>query len=174
MLRVFLYSLRCALASSSPSGVDCNATQTTDTCGLPSGLMVTSVASAPAPISTRAESSSFTISCTASARDSFPFGARQGVERGDELGFGAVLVEAQGMQRAVVAFGFEEGEQDVLRADVVVPQAKCLAEGQLENLPGGSAEGHQGRYLGRPWRKGRRGACSLGVDPVCGEEAGGQ
>ncbi|SKT15679.1 Uncharacterised protein [Mycobacteroides abscessus subsp. abscessus] len=36
--------------------MDCRATHTTDTCGLPSGLMVTSVASAPAPIRARAAS----------------------------------------------------------------------------------------------------------------------
>src|SRR6476646_8590399 len=104
MLRVFWYSDRWALTSSSPSGVDCSATQTSDTCGLPSGLMVTSVASAPAPMSARAESSSFMISCTAPARVSFPFGVRQAVERGDDFGLDAVLVEAQRVQRSVVAF----------------------------------------------------------------------
>jgi hypothetical protein len=58
-LRVFWYSARCADTSSSPSGVDSSAIQTTDTCGLPSGLTVTNVASVPAPMSSRAVSSSF-------------------------------------------------------------------------------------------------------------------
>ena len=56
MLRTFLCSARCAVTNSSPSGVDRNATQTSDTCGLPSGLIVTRVASAPLPMSSRAAS----------------------------------------------------------------------------------------------------------------------
>src|SRR5215212_4135338 len=50
-LRVLRYSARCAETSSSPSGVDSSATQTTVACGLPSGLRVTRVATAARVVS---------------------------------------------------------------------------------------------------------------------------
>src|SRR3954470_3531815 len=74
MLRVFWYSARWAETSSSPSGVDSKATHTTVACGLPSGFNVTSVASMPSPMNSRAASLSLMRCSTAERAVSFPAG----------------------------------------------------------------------------------------------------
>ena len=57
-----------------------------------------------------------------------------GLERVDQFALEAVLVHTQPVQPAVVVFGFIQRQQDVLGADVVVAQPKCLAERQFQRL----------------------------------------
>src|SRR4051812_46880760 len=175
MLRVFWYSVRCALTSSSPSGVDCRATQTTDTCGLPSGLMVTSVASAPFPMRVCAESSSFINQFYRGEVGFVPgSGFGQGAQDFDDVVLCPLLVDAEPVQGAAVLLGFEQCEQDVLGADVVVPQSKCFAERQLEDFAGRAAEGDQRRHLFGGRRQCDRGEGRLGVDALACQKSSSQ
>src|ERR1700744_266868 len=105
MLRTFLCSARGALTSSSPSGVDRNATQTTLPWGLPSGLRVTRVASAPLPMRSRAASLSFMRCSTAPRSDSFPLR----VENDD----GGPVRTEPGHRSTLLLFGFLASLVDV-------------------------------------------------------------
>ena len=69
------------------------------------------------------------------------------LQRGDEIAFEAVPVDADPVQRTVVVLHLEEGERDVLGPDVVVTQPKCLSEGQFEYLLGGAVERDQRGHL---------------------------
>src|ERR1700751_2279755 len=62
-----------------------------------------------------------------------------------QIRFDAVLVDARPVQRTAAVFQFEQCEQQMLGADVVVAQAKCLAEGQLEHFACRTAEWDQVR-----------------------------
>ena len=57
-------------------------------------------------------------------------------EQHDEAGLDGGLVEAQPGQHAVAVLELEQGQQDVLGADVVVAEAQRLAERELERLAG--------------------------------------
>src|SRR6185437_5017339 len=57
-------------------------------------------------------------------------------ELGGDLGLGRRLGETAPRERAVAVLQLEEREQDVLGADVVVPEPKRLPVRQLEGLAG--------------------------------------
>src|SRR5829696_9211527 len=117
-LRVLRYSARCAETSSSPSGVDSSATQTTVACGLPSGLMVTRVASMPSPMNSRAASLSFMRCSTAARAFSFPNGFQVEQRR---LGSGASDILPAGPVRANDTVARDDDRQGIVRA--------CRADG---------------------------------------------
>ena len=56
-------------------------------------------------------------------------------ERGDHIGFDGGLVQTETRQDAVTVLELEQGQEDVLGADVVVPEPQCLPKRELEDLP---------------------------------------
>ena len=95
-------------------------------------------------------------------------------ERGGQIGFDALLVDAGAVQRSGPVLEFEQCQQQVFGADVVVAQAKCLAEGQLEHLAGRAAEGDQRRGFGRGGGQRYGGVQGLGVDLLQPKQHRGQ
>ncbi len=72
-------------------------------------------------------------------------GGQRGQGRGDAR-LGGRLADAFGEDAGAVLV-FEEGEEDVLRSDVVVAEAQGLAEGQVEGLLGVLVEGDERREV---------------------------
>ena len=104
-----------------------------------------------------------------------PAGARQHADDlvADLLGVGVEVEEDARGDALVLA---HEAEQDVLGADVVVPQAQRLAEGELEHLLGARGEGD---LAGGDLLTGADDAHDLGAHPLDGdveglEDAGGE
>lgn len=134
-LRTFLqFSDRCARMGLVfvAVGVDCRATHTTEICGCAVRLMVTSVASAPAPISGACGFvECFRAFSTWAAPEFIPTGRTAATPDRS----GAVLVDADAVAGRCHP-RTQQCQQDVLGIDVVVPQAKCPAEGQPSTLAG--------------------------------------
>ena len=85
--------------------------------------------------------------------------ARELPEGGDDVAFGVALVDAEIGEGTLVTLVLEEGEEEVLGADVVVAEAERLAERELEHLLGVVVVGDEGGGIldGGRQRRPRRG-----------------
>src|ERR1700730_13154836 len=63
-----------------------------------------------------------------------------------QIGLDTVLIDAGLVQRTAAVFQFEQRKQKMFSADVVVAEAKCLTEGQLERFDGDTAERDELRW----------------------------
>lgn len=104
-------------------------------------------------------------------------GVEQGADGADDLGLGGFGVGAEGGEGAASGevLVFEEGEEEVFGADVVVAEAQGDAEGEFEGFAGGGVVGDEvGEGIGgRLFAGGDGGAQGLGGDALSGEEVGG-
>ena len=74
-------------------------------------------------------------------------GSLNGGQGCGHLGLRGGLVDAEPAEDAFAVLQFQQGEQDVLGPDVVVAQAKGLAEGEFQHLAHLLVDRDQGRHL---------------------------